>query len=398
MFAQYAVFPTNGYQFAYMDLVPRRRRVYLAAIHGCVDIYIADAREKQTREENMIRKITLLVMASFISPAVTAQTTDPKIHWCDGCSIEQEREAVKTFTDQMGNFYYYVGNLPAQTIHKYTLARGWDKPPCSGRPGDPNCIPPLSVDGAVAPAGKVLTYVYDSTVENDIADAFSNAMQFYYTEPAGWKKQYDIQFIDPTNPQSLAYRKFYRDGRFVPQASPGIIGPLQIVPVVDFPDPNANVYDVAGIGAKQNQFLDYFLSPGGQQFQVASNYLLKVVSFVRLFDAEKLPATAINVTFADGSKIRIMLDTSTTSPHYVIDESSGRDSHGNFVPIRQSQLQDVRSTFSFGGAGNPNDRPNSYQQLRWLGIDMGGVSPSAESWGCGPSAGGGAGVTCTQIR
>lgn len=347
----------------------------------------------------MVRKITLALMVSVISVSAAAQTTDPKVHWCDGCSVEQEKDTVKTLTDQMGTFYYYVGNLSAKTIHKYTLARGWDTPPCSGRAGDPNCIPPLSTNGRVTPAGKILTYVYDNVVEGDVADAFGNAMQFYFTEPVGWKKQYDVQFVDSSNPQSTGYKKFYRDGHFMPQASsPGTIGPMQVVPVIDFPDPNATVYDIAVIGAKQNQFLDYFLSPGGQQFQVASNYLLKVASFVRLFDAEKLPATVINVVFSDGSKIRIALDASTTSPHYIIDESSGRDSHGNFVPIRQSQLQGVRSTFSFDGVGNPNDRPNSYQQLRGLGIDMGGVSDGAESWGCGPSANGGAGVTCTQIR
>ena len=344
----------------------------------------------------MFRKSGLIFAIALLSTATTAQVTDDKIRWCDGCSVEQEKDMVQNFTGENGTFEYYIGNLHARTIHKYQLARGWDQPPCSGRPGDPNCQAPWSLpSGApVSPQQKIVTYVYDKPVEGDIAEAFDNAMQFYYTEPVGWKKLYEVQIVDTTDPSSASYKQFYRHGKFVPQNKPlDTIGPLQTTPVVDFPDHNATVYDVVVIGAKQNQFLDYFLQPGNQQFKVASTYLLKVLSYVKLFDSDKLPANVITVKFADGSQVTVTLDSSTTSPRYVIDEGSARDSHGNFVPVRQEQLQGVRSEYSFGGAGNGNDRPNMWHQLHGLGADMGGVPIEVPHYFCGPYRDG-AGVTC----
>lgn len=351
----------------------------------------------------MVRKLAIIA-ALVATPAVAQDVVDPTIHWCDGCDGTQERALVYSFNGNgnLGRFAYYIGNLNERTLHKYVFDVHvlLPNPGCTNHKG---CIP-MSVgheskDNVITPQFDTEVTLYPAEVEGDIVEAFNNAVQFYYTEPMGWKKEYDVQFVDSSNPQSSAYKKFYRDGTFVPQAnSVGNMGPLQTVPVVDFPDPNANVYDVAVIGAKQNQFLDYFLTPGGEQFKVASGYLLKIFSYVGLFNADNLPVNVINVSFADGSKVTIKLDISTTSPRYVIDENSGRDSHNNFVPIRQSQLQDKRSTFSFGGEGNPHDRSSSYQQLRGLGVDMGPVSPQAESWQCGPLGNGGQGVTCVQLQ
>lgn len=348
----------------------------------------------------MLRTLGLIVATALISTTATAKVTDSKIRWCDGCSAEQEKDMVRNFTGENGTFEYYIGNLQAQTLHKYQLARGWDEPPCTGLPGvDPNCQVPWShskpASGTpVSPQQKIITYVYDEPVEGDIAEAFENAMNFYYTEPLGWRKLYEVQLIDPSTPSSASYKRYYRDGKFVPQNKPlDTIGPLQTTPVVDFPDPNATVYDVVVVGAKQNQFLDYFLQPGNQQFKVASTYLLKVLSYVKLFDADKLPANVIAVKFADGSQITITLDSRTTSPRYVIDEKSARDSHGNVVPVRQEQIQGVRSEYSFGGAGNESDRPNMWHQLHGLGADMGGVPIEVPRYFCGPYRDG-AGVTC----
>jgi hypothetical protein len=351
----------------------------------------------------MSRATSLALMTALTATSVSAQTTDPKIHWCDGCSVEQEKNMVPSFTGEMGNFYFYIGNLPAQTVHKYQLARAYSEPPCSGRPGDPNCQQLQSMIGAsvnsaggtVTPQATILTYVYDSVVEPDIDEAFRNAINYYYTEPVGWQKQYEVQFVDASKPSSLLYKEYYRDGQFEPKYQPGTnTGVQQVTPVIDFPDHDATVYDVVVYGAKQKQFLDYFLTPGVQQFQTATGYLLKIISFASLFDADKLPATVIAVKFNDGSGITIKLDISTTSPQYVIDESSAYDSHGNRVPVRQQQIQGIRSEYNFQGAGNTGDRPKMWNQLLGLGADLNQVPVQSLFYQCGPSQFGGAGVTC----
>ena len=343
----------------------------------------------------MLHKMGLIMLITLISTAVAAEVTDPKIHWCDGCSLDQEKAAVVALTGKTGTFNYYIGNLQARTIHKYRLVREWLMPPCSGHPDHSECQPEESTDED-SPHGKTMTSVNDKPVEGDIAEAFRNAVLFYYTEPVGWRKYYEVQIIDPSNPSSSVYKKFYRNGKFPPQDKPlGSIGPSQSMPVMDFPDPNATVYDVVVMGAKQDQFLDFFLSPGGQQFKVASSYLLRVLSFFSIFDADKLPANVILVKFADGGQITISLDSRTTRPHYVIDKTSARDSHGNFVPVRQEQLEGERSEFSFLGTGNVNDRPNMWRQLNGLGINMGQVPLQTFHYQCGPNRDGKYGVTCT---
>jgi hypothetical protein len=70
--------------------------------------------------------IGLLMLAAF--PA--AATDRVNLYFCDGCSVEQEREMVKGLTGEMGTFDFYVGNFRARAVHKYQLARGWSKPPC----------------------------------------------------------------------------------------------------------------------------------------------------------------------------------------------------------------------------------------------------------------------------
>lgn len=76
----------------------------------------------------MFKNLGFICAIATLSATATAQVTDNKIRWCDGCTVEQEKDMVPNFTGENGTFEYYIGNLHARTIQKYQLARGWDKP------------------------------------------------------------------------------------------------------------------------------------------------------------------------------------------------------------------------------------------------------------------------------
>lgn len=338
--------------------------------------------------------VLLLLTALHVSAKVP-------VHWCDGCSVEQEKSLVPQLTSEMGNFDIYVGNLHARTVHKYQLARGWSQPPCSGRPGDPHCNRersvgerPLLLGQKMDPQARVLTYVYEKSVESDIDEAFGHLMDFYYIEPLGWKKQFNLQIIDPAKPSSAGYRKFYQGASLLYPTVDTFYGTQALTPVVNYPDPNVNVYDIAKTGDARNRFLDNIQSTLAQQMNINMTYLQKVLSSLGFGDSSKMPGVGGVVYFSDGGQVTLDLDTSSTAPRYVINPGTARDSHNNTVPIAIKDISGVISVYDFRGPGSTYDQPNMHNQLRGIGANVGPVPSGSLQWSCGGNPDGSNGVTC----
>jgi len=325
--------------------------------------------------------IGLLMLAAF--PAAAADRVN--LYFCDGCSVEQEREMVKGLTGEMGTFDFYVGNFPAQTIHKYQLSRGWSQPPCSNRPGDPNCnqemtVPTLTAQPTWARA-TVETYVYNKEVEQPYLEAYQYLVQFYYTEPMGFSKVYEFQIIDPSNVTSMSYQKFYKNGNFLPQKNIGVLG-NPIDPVVDYPDPTMTVFDIANPGTKRGVLLDTVRNTMMQRVNIAMDNVAKVLSTLGIIDSSKLPNIGVIVHFADGGQVTLRLNNNDTVPVYEIVEDSLRDSHGNYVPVKKVQLESGPWDFDYTGTGRAKDAADMRYQLEFLGAGVQEIY-IAPQWRCG---------------
>ncbi len=338
--------------------------------------------------------VGLLMLAAC--PAVAADRVN--LYFCDGCSVEQERAMVRGLTGEMGTFDFYVGNFPAQTIHKYQLARGWSNPPCSNRPGDPNCnqemtVPTPLTAQPISPIATIETYVYDKEVEPPYTEAYQYLVQFYYTEPVGFKKFYEFQIIDPAQTASAPYQAFYRDGNFFPRNT-GILG-NPINPVIDYPDPNTTVFDISRAGAKRDLLLDSVRSNMLQRVNIGMDNVAKVLSALGIIDNSKLPGIDVIVYLADGGKATLRLNNSTTVPVYEIVEDSLRDSHGNPVPIQPDQLAKQIMEFDYTGSGKAYDIILMRNQLEFLGAGVQEIQV-APRWQCGSvlSSQGTVTVTC----
>lgn len=337
----------------------------------------------------------LLMLAAFPAAAVDRVN----LYFCDGCSVEQEREMVKGLTGEMGTFDFYVGNFPAQTIHKYQLARGWSKPPCSNTPGDPNCQQEMSVPGHQLTAeptwtrATVQTYVYNKDVEQPYLEAYQYLVQFYYTEPVGFKKFYEFQIIDPAQTASAPYRAFYENGKFLARNS-GILG-NPINPVIDYPDPNTTAFDISRASAKRDLLLEFVRSNMLQRVNIGMDNVAKVLSALGVIDSSKLPGIDVIVYLADGGKATLRLNNSTTVPVYEIVEDSLRDSHGNPVPVQPEQLANQIMEFDYTGSGKAYDITLMRNQLEFLGAGVQEIQ-IAPRWQCGSvlSSQGTVTVTC----
>jgi len=341
-----------------------------------------------------------IILAVIFTALASQATAKADIHWCDSCTVEQEKALVPQLTDEMGTFDFYIGNLNTRTVHKYQLARGWSQPPCSGRPGDPNCNQEQSIGQPsllhkqTSPQATILTYVYEKTVEPDIAEAYDHLTEFYYTAPTGWKKQFNLQIIDPTQPSSVGYRKFHQDGKRISVTVDTFYGTQELTPVVNYPDPQVNVYDIAKTGDAQNRFLDNIKTTLAQQMNINMTYLQKVLSALGFGDSSKMPGVGVVVYFSDGGQVTLNLDTSTTAPRYVINPGTARDSHNNTVPITLREISGVVSVYDFRGSGSAYDQPNMHNQLRGIGANVGPVPSGSLQWSCGANPDGSTGVTC----
>ena len=315
-----------------------------------------------------------LVMASYRAFAVD-------LHWCDGCSAEDKKNKVTQLTADMGTFDFYIGDLADRSIHKYQLARGYAQPPCRG----PGCNQQQKT--------RVLTYVYDKDVEPEIADAYGKLIAFHDSAPVGWKKLYEIQIVDVSNPMSPGYKAFFDNGKLLSPKIPTFFhGLINLTPVMDYPDPNINVYDVINDGPKQNNFLNHIMNTTTQRLNANMTYLDKILSTFRIIDSTRIPDVAVQVRFSDGGKITALLDTSTTVAKYKIDPESARDSHNNTVPVEHKQLQRGIIQFDFRGPGAAYDQPNMGSQLHRFHVDMSQIPPGRTHYSCSAL---GNSVTCT---
>lgn len=326
--------------------------------------------------------IGLLMLAAFPAAAVDRVN----LYFCDGCSVEQEREMVKGLTGEMGTFDFYVGNFPAQTIHKYQLARGWSKPPCSNRPGDPNCnqdraagTAPLTAE-PTWPRATIETHVYDKGVEQPYLEAYQHLVQFYYTEPMGFKKFYEFQIIDPAQTASTAYQAFYRNGNFFPRNT-GILG-NPINPVIDYPDPGTTVFDIANGGQKRDMLINHVRDNMLQRVNIGMDNVAKILGALGVIDNSKLPAIDVIVYFSDGGKATLRLNNDSTVPTYKIVEDSLRDSHGNAVPVKREELANSVWDFDYTGSGRASNAANMRSQLEFLGAGVQQIM-AVPQWRCG---------------
>ena len=97
------------------------------------------------------------------------------------------------------------------------------------------------------------------------------------------------------------------------------------------------------------------------------------------------PAAAmveVVVHFSDGGRVTLrLLDSDAMT--FGLAEDAARDSHGNHVPVRRDQMAGALWAFDVGGHGNPNDRRNLIEQIRFLGVDVGHLPPDALRFACG---------------
>lgn len=326
----------------------------------------------------MIGKIFSGALLALVAlPAVAADRIN--LYSCDGCSVEQEREMVKGLTAEMGTFDFYVANVPAQTIHKYQLARGWTRPPCSS-PLDPSCQHELSVGEAQTNGAPIMTYVYDKAVEQPYLEAYQSMMQFYYTEPVGFKKFYEFQIIDPAQPASAVYQQFRKNGNFFPR-NIGILG-NPINPVIDYPQPDVTPFDIAKAGPRRAALLDHVRDNMMQRVNIGMDNVARILSAFGIIDSSKLPAIDVIVYFKEGGQATLRLNNSTTVPVYKVVEDSLRDSHGNFVPVQRSQLENEVWGFDYTGEGRANDVIDMRERLQFLGASVEDIHYKRE-WQCG---------------
>jgi len=185
---------------AYKKIAFTKQQRQLSIWKGC----LAGSSCLHLNKEQVMLRTMLAIIAALAAASSSAQETDRHLHWCDGCSAEQEKTFVRNLNPANNiSIYYYVGNISARTLHKYLLFRDSSQPSCSPSPGDSHCNPSLPIHDAskhgTAPASPADTVgpceVYEMDVEPEIAEGFDNAMNYYYLDPVGWRKKYEIQIV-----------------------------------------------------------------------------------------------------------------------------------------------------------------------------------------------------------
>lgn len=263
----------------------------------------------------------ILIATTLLLPGVGNVDAAPRLplKWCNGCTDAYK----KNTAESMGLGHVLVGDLNVESLQAFNVANqkiGEDE---AGHPIYRKVASPIGLTSPYIEAGETL-------------------FDFHATPVAGWRKDR----------------------------------------VVDYPDPNVNVYDVVNSGPDQNRVIAWLPA----QYTIINANLTQRLNelgeVVQILDASAWPKVDVIVKFKDESQIRFSIDYSTDNPAYKEVKDSGIDDHMNTV------LNEKRNTpvqFDLRGATDAEARQWA-QQMTWLGYL--GASTVRATWACTKSAAG----------
>lgn len=246
----------------------------------------------------MIGQLLGMVLGVCMFVSVSAA----ELHWCDGCTSEQERAMLARIDHEAEWTEVYVGDLQTRTLRKYGVARSW---------------------------GQVERYdVRRRRTDPGVMAAFLQLVNFHDIAPRGWRKAYALRIVDPAN------------------GAPDDFG--RVLPVFDYPTPSVTAQDVL-MDPRQRRFLEAYLQADMQRrIPVDIDTTRRSLDHLRPFDATRSPVIQVQVHFMDGSRITSTLDLANASSMR-IDERTARDAHDRTVSADGAFLDDGGSTAT-GGA------------------------------------------------
>lgn len=319
----------------------------------------------------MKKHAVLLVMASalsFVSIAASAKVT---IVSCEGCSQSQEeyaaaqelnKENTNPTAPARGNIY--VGNNGV--IHKYSVfvENRVDPPHCK----EGTCTQPQRVAATVQTSGMPQWSATPMSVESSVQAAFDNMMAFYNAAPVGWVKHYTLKIVVPGEATSadegIALNQ--RAMAFAQSDTP------VVVPVLNYPDPRINAYDVVNRGAVQQQFLDYLRSVPSGQISSVIDHLAQIAAAVNMVNYKEVPSIVVEVVFSDKSSVDAIMEKDTSLNRFSIIPDTAVDSNHNPIPATKAVVQGTGiSKYVFNTYdSNGTDALNMFNQISELGVPI----------------------------
>jgi hypothetical protein len=329
------------------------------------------------KEIQVKKHAVLLAMASALSLAsFGASAAQVTLVWCNGCSQQQEgyaaaQELNKENTNPTAptRGMIYVGNNGA--IHKYSVFVGnrVDPPHCRGT----TCTQPQRVVAEAEVSGGssdgMPRWNADPmTVESSVQTAFNDMNTFYNTAPVGWTKSFTVKIVAPSQAMSAdeGIALHQKAAAFSSSNTP------VVVPVLNYPNPNVNAYDVVNRGAAQEQLLDYLRNVPAGEITSAINHVAEVAAVFKVVDYSAVPKVVVEVVFTDNSSVDAIMDSSTHLNRFSLIKDTGRDSNHNPIPTNKAIVQgEGISKYEFNAYGsNSGDALNMYNQISELGVSI----------------------------
>lgn len=256
---------------------------------------------------------------------------------CDGCGAAQMRQTAL----RQGFGRYLVGSVTDQKLRAFRV------------------MPEAGAGSALQAS--------DGEIYPPEREGFAALVRFYNAGPVGYHKHFTVQFPGAGDTSA---------------AAAGKAGPLG--PTMNFADTKTNAYDVVDGGPRQNAFLQSIKNSGA--FKTYGK-----PPFVEIFPS------ALTVAFADGSRIRVYIDTGTLPHQLSVRPNSAHDSHSNTLPSSWLAIAGEGTTqYSFAGAGNPSDVQQMRHRLESFRIEV----PAGNSYVCSrfPSPPAGETTRCRSNR
>lgn len=277
-------------------------------------------------------------LCGLISTHAIATT---QLLYCNGCTGGAKQTAAMN-THFVGNVY--VGDTATQEVDAFSVYS--------------------DINDSVTP--HVREWYADAFVPVDpYLSTVNSAITFYKASPVGWKKSMKLTSAGVLSGTGASYTG------------------------TPYPDQTKNVYNVIDSGVDQNNLLNWTSS--SMQAMISDflrGQLVRLTSEFHVVDQNALPSITVTITFADTSKINVLVDYSTSPTSYTIDPKSGRDSHNNNVPATKQAAtcstggQNGICTYDFDGPGNPTDRQHWQQRMILLGVQVSGGPGSGGKWAC----------------
>lgn len=323
----------------------------------------------------MKKHAVLLALASALSLVSIAASAKITIVSCDGCSQSQEeyaaaqelnKENTNPIAPTRGNIY--VGNNGV--VHKYDtfVSNRVDPPHCRGT----TCTQPQRVMADAASStssdGMPRWSATPMPVEPEAQAAFDNMMAYYNAAPIGWEKHFTVK-IEVPGEATTADAGISLNKRAIAFAQSG--RPV-VVPVLNYPDPRINAYDVVNRGAVQQQLLDYLRNvPSGQVTSVIDHFA-ELAASVNMVNYKEVPAIVVEVVFHDNSSVDAIMEKDTHLNRFSLIPDTAIDSNHNPIPGSKSVVQGqgiAKYVFNTYGS-NGTDPLDMFNQISELGVPI----------------------------